>query len=77
MLNAGLIKPLSKKSILVSVIATSLYGVIMEVGQYYVPGRFMSLYDVLANVGGVFMGLIILLLFHRGLNRILTALGIK
>ena len=77
MLNAGLIKPPSKTSLLISVIATSLYGVIMEVGQYYVPGRFMSFYDVLANVGGVLVGLIFLLIFHSHLNRILTALGIN
>jgi VanZ family protein len=33
------------------------YGVLIEVGQYFVPGRFMSAGDVVANGLGVVLGL--------------------
>ena len=39
------------------VAALLVYSVGLEVGQYYVPGRFLSLADVIANTLGLLLGL--------------------
>ena len=36
--------------------ALLMYSVGLEVGQYFVPGRFLSLADVIANVLGLLLG---------------------
>ncbi len=33
-----------------------LLSLILEIGQYYIPGRFFSIGDILANSAGVFIG---------------------
>ena len=39
------------------VAALLVYSVGLEVGQYFVPGRFLSLADVIANTLGLLLGL--------------------
>ena len=38
------------------VAALLMYSVGLEVGQYFVPGRFLSLADVIANILGLLLG---------------------
>jgi VanZ family protein len=45
------------------------YGMFMEIGQYFVPGRTFSMYDMLANVLGVGIGIIISILFGKGIQK--------
>jgi len=37
-----------------------LYSALLELGQSYVPGRDMSGYDLLANIGGVILGAVVM-----------------
>ena len=41
-----------RKSLVLAVVYATLYGALDEVHQYFVPDRFMSLMDVLANLLG-------------------------
>lgn len=50
---------------------TFAYGIIMELIQHYVPGRFMSLLDLVANSLGGILAFFVLYFFG---NRILTQL---
>ena len=71
MLNIGLIYfPVKKNFIIASVLAL-LYSVLMECIQYYVPGRYMSLYDGLANLGGILLGIVVLVFFYGPITKIL------
>ena len=45
------------------------YGMLMEIGQYFVPGRTFSMYDMLANVLGVAIGIIVSILFGKRLQK--------
>jgi VanZ family protein len=36
------------------------YSALLELGQSYIPGREMSLYDLLANIGGVILGAMVM-----------------
>jgi VanZ family protein len=36
------------------------YGALLELSQSYVPGREMSIYDLLANIGGVVLGAVVM-----------------
>lgn len=56
----------------VAVLLALFYGAFMELGQYFVPGRSVSAYDMLANAGGVFIGWIIVTLFGQKIRSILT-----
>jgi len=49
----------SNKAHLYVCLAIVLYSGLIEVGQSFVPGRFMSGYDLLANALGVIIGAII------------------
>ncbi len=53
--NVGLLT-YSRKWFLPALLCCVIYGGLIEVGQYYVPGRFMSGYDILANTAGVVLG---------------------
>ena len=45
--------------------ALLMYSVGLEVGQYFVPGRFLSLADVIANVLGLLLGSAICWLLNK------------
>lgn len=77
MLNAGLISFEHRSIFLRTILLVSLYGAAMEIGQYFVPGRVMSGYDMLANISGVMTGTVISVLFHDRLTRILGSLGMN
>ena len=49
------------------------YGLLMELGQCFVPGRTFSVYDVLANAIGVLIGVLVLTLFGDGILKLLKA----
>ena len=36
-----------------------ILGVLLEIGQYYVPGRLFSFWDITSNTVGVFLGIIL------------------
>ena len=53
------------------------YGVLIEVGQYYIPGRYMSSLDVVANFSGAVIGAVLTLVLHKPVDRILKKLKIR
>ena len=77
MLNAGLISYGHKTSFVRAFVLVTLYGAGMEFGQYFVPGRVMSGYDMLANISGVIAGTVVSILFHDRITRVLRSLGIN
>ena len=47
-------KKIDRKTIILAILITSLYGVLDEFHQYFVPGRDFSIFDILADsVGGL------------------------
>ena len=70
-INAGLLTIKNPKSFRSAIALCIVYGGLIEVGQYYVPGRFMSFYDIVANTAGVAIGTVVVLLFHKPILRIL------
>jgi VanZ family protein len=53
------------KPVLISAVTASVYGIIDEIHQYFVPGRDCNVWDWLADsVGAVFGGLAVLFLFR-------------
>ncbi len=38
-----------KYSYIIAILFTTLYGITDEIHQFFVPGRFMSIYDMIAN----------------------------
>lgn len=50
---------LKLKSILFALILSSVYGIVMELLQFFASGREPSVYDVVANISGAVFGLII------------------
>lgn len=59
----------SKKAHLFVCLAIVLYSGLIEVGQSFVPGRFMSAHDLLANVLGVLFGAFFPRFFYAGGTR--------
>ncbi|MBL7685629.1 MAG: VanZ family protein [Deltaproteobacteria bacterium] len=53
------------KLILFAVFVVTLYGVTDEFHQSFVPGRESSIYDVIADFVGSFLGALIYVLSHR------------
>ncbi|MBU1850895.1 MAG: VanZ family protein [Candidatus Omnitrophica bacterium] len=47
------------QTLLFTLIIAGLYGILMELCQFFVPGRDPSLGDVAANIGGVVFGMMI------------------
>ena len=45
------------------------YGMLMEIGQYFVPGRTFSMYDMVANISGVGLGIIISILLGKSIRK--------
>lgn len=71
MLNVGIIVYPNKRKIFIGFLFTILLGIIIEVLQHFIPGRFMSLGDVIANTIGVFLGTILILLFGQSIRKFL------
>jgi VanZ family protein len=71
MINVGLIYFSVSKHFIIATISVFLYSVLMECVQYYVPGRFMSFYDGLANVAGILLGIIVTIYFHGPIKGLL------
>ncbi len=71
MINVGLITLPKMKSFRNGILFAVFYGVLMEVCQYFVPGRTFSFYDMLANAAGVGVGTIIPLLLGKQILKIL------
>ena len=59
MINLGLLALPKKAKFGFGILFALGYGALMEIGQHYVPGRSMSIYDMYANAGGVLMGAIV------------------
>lgn len=76
MVHIGLLTFPKIKSFLLGIALALMYGALIEIGQYFVPGRFMSGYDMLANAGGVLFGSVFTLLFHQPMTKLLRATGI-
>lgn len=74
MLNAGLAFWKRKRELIIVLLYVIGYGIVMEVGQYFTPGRFFSFLDMLANASGALLAGGLLLLFGR---KIILLLGIK
>lgn len=75
MWNAGLVSQGKGKHFAISIVLCLCYGALMEVLQDFVPGRFMSIYDMLANAGGVLTGCLLALISYRFLRRVLGEKG--
>ena len=71
MLNIGVMVFPVKRKIIIGVILAILLGIIVELLQHFVPGRFMSIGDVYANSLGVLFGVILTLLFGKPIQRLL------
>lgn len=77
MVNFGLLTYFNRKKYTFAIVFTLFYGGSMEIIQYFVPGRCMSIYDMLANTAGVMFGVIIIRFFYHQMKAILKKLGIK
>ncbi|MCR9170971.1 MAG: VanZ family protein [bacterium] len=71
MLNLGILTVENRKHLLISVVFALIYGGLMEFGQFFVPGRSVSGLDLLANAGGVLIGLLLSLLVAKPLRSVL------
>jgi len=71
MLNIGMIVFPNRKRILIGLILAIILGIIVELLQQFVPGRFMSIEDVYANSLGVLLGTILTLFFGKSIQKLL------
>ena len=60
-----------KKELLRALVISAVYGVFMEVGQYFVPGRSFSFLDMLSNASGALLATGFLLLFGKNIIHLL------
>lgn len=60
-----------KKELLTVFFISAAYGVLMEIGQYFVPGRSFSFLDMLANASGALLATGFLLLFGKNIIHLL------
>jgi VanZ family protein len=56
-------------ALLLAALTSSAYGAIDELHQYFVPGRYSSFWDWLADTLGAFLGAAAIMLFMRSLKR--------
>lgn len=49
----------------ITFITASVYGILDEVHQLFIPGRFYDIYDILADIAGVLIGLGLIELIKR------------
>ena len=76
MTNVGLITFHKRRSFTSGIVLSLGYGALIECVQHFVPGRFMSGYDMLANAGGVGFGVLTTVLFYRPLTGLLKKIRI-
>jgi VanZ family protein len=76
MINVGLIYFSVRKHFIIATILAFSYSILMEGIQYYVPGRYMSFYDVLANLSGILLGVIVTICFCRPITKMLEKIKI-
>ncbi|MDX2360619.1 MAG: VanZ family protein [Crocinitomicaceae bacterium] len=72
MTNIGMITYEKRYRFLWGIILALLYGALIEVGQHFVPGRFMSGMDMLANAGGVILGALITIFAYKPVRKLLS-----
>ena len=77
MINLGLLTYSNRKKYMLVIVLALFYGGSLEIIQHYVPGRFMSIYDMLANSGGVLLGVLIINFFYKKMKLLLEKVGIK
>jgi len=53
-----------RKALLLTIILGTLYAVSDEIHQYFVPGRTMSIYDVIIDCAGLMTGTLMTFLFY-------------
>lgn len=73
MFNAGLVFFNSTKQFVRAIVFCLIYGALLEVCQYFIPGRFMSGYDMVANASGVVIGVLLTYLLYKPIIRILQS----
>jgi len=71
MLHLGLLTVDNRKHLMVSAVFAFVYGGLMEFGQWFVPGRSVSGLDLLANTGGVAIGIILTLILAKPVRKLL------
>jgi len=76
MLNIGLIQLPSMKKLRKGIVAAILFGCFIECAQNFIPGRFMSFWDIVANTIGVAIGCLLALISYKQIQRALKGLGI-
>lgn len=47
-----------RRTALAAALSMILLGLLLEVGQYFIPGRMFSVFDILANTLGVILGVL-------------------
>lgn len=52
-------KDTSKKNITITIIITTIYAILDEIHQIFVPGRYPGIEDVLTDTSGIFTGILI------------------
>jgi VanZ family protein len=58
-------KRLNTRNIIYAILITSGYGILLEIGQYYIfPGRYFELFDIVANISGSIGSLLFLKFFY-------------
>ncbi len=62
-----------KKSIVMALGVVVLVGLVSEVGQLWVPGRYASLLDLLANIIGIVLGIPLGRVAAARMNRIILS----
>lgn len=72
MWNVGLLTFSKPKHFAIGILCCLAYGALMEFLQDFVPGRYMSLYDIFANAGGVLAGCLLTLISYRFLRKLLV-----
>lgn len=73
MFNAGLVFFKPTKHFIGAIIFCLIYGGLIEVFQHYIPGRFMSGYDLIANASGVGVGVVLTYFLYNPIIRILQS----
>ncbi|OGF59952.1 MAG: hypothetical protein A2Y62_07880 [Candidatus Fischerbacteria bacterium RBG_13_37_8] len=63
-LNSGIFKLFARKTALLSVFFSLLYGGLDELHQYFVPERVASLKDFISDSTGILLGLLVVFLIH-------------
>lgn len=77
MMNIGILTFENKRQFLFGIIAAILFGIAIEIIQHFVPGRYMSFFDILANTAGVLIGVTFTYLFYKPLNKFFVRINLR